>query len=47
MHNIYWNPNVIAKEFMQRKMKNQLKPIKRSIRRLAKPDYSMKKKRQI
>ena len=32
---------------MQCKMKNELKPIKRSIIRLAEPDYSMKKKRQI
>ena len=43
MHNICWNPNVIAKEFMQHKMKNELKPIKHSIRRLAKPHYSLKK----
>ena len=47
MHNICWNPNLIAKGFMQCKMKDELNPINRYIRRLAEPDYSLKKKRQI
>ena len=47
MHNICWNADVIAKWVMQCKLKHELNPIKRSIKRLAEPDYSMKKKRQI
>ena len=47
MHNICWNSVVIAKGYNQCKLKHELNPIKRSIKRLAEPDYSMKKKRRI
>ena len=47
MHNICWNADVIAKGYNQCKLKHELTPISHYIKRLAEPDYSNKKKRQI
>merc|ERR1712208_192675 len=47
MHNICWNADVIAKGYNQCKLKTELTPIIHYLKRLAEPEYSMKKKRQI
>ena len=47
LHNMCWNADVIVKGPMKYKLKHELLPIKNSIKRLANPKYSMKKKRQI
>ena len=47
MYNIVHCTDVIAKGPMKYKLKHELLPIENSIKRLANPKYSMKKKRQI
>ena len=47
LHNMCWNADVIVKGPMKYKLKHELLPIENSIKRLANPKYSMKKKRKF